>query len=60
MFLISHELQHAYQTENGIQYKKKNWKQYADRIVDHTPIEYDAEVAAIVKGSKLIRSYCER
>ena len=57
MFLISHELQHAYQTEKGIQYKKKNWEQYADRIYDHTPTEYDAEVAAIIKGSKLIRSY---
>tara|TARA_Y100001938_G_scaffold148263_1_gene231436 strand:- start:1539 stop:1802 length:264 start_codon:yes stop_codon:yes gene_type:complete len=60
MFLISHELQHAYQTEKGIQYKKENWMQYADSIYDHTPTEYDAEIASIVKGSKLIRSYCER
>ena len=60
MFLISHELQHAHQSENGIQYRVENWKQYADDIEDHTPIEFDAEIASIIKGSKLIRSYCER
>jgi len=38
----------------------ENWKQYAKDIDDHTPVEYDAEIASIVKGSKLIRSYCER
>jgi len=60
MFVISHELQHAHQAEKGIQYKMENWKQYAKDIDDHTPVEYDAEIASIVKGSKLIRSYCER
>lgn len=60
MFLISHELQHARQTEKGIQYKIENWKQYENDLGEYTPIEFDAEIASIVKGSKLVRSYCER
>jgi len=60
MILLSHELQHARQTEYGVQYKRYNWMEYDERIFDKTDIEYDACVAEFKKAPKLLRSYCER
>ena len=60
MTLLSHELQHARQVECGIQYKRHNWMEYDERIVDKTDIEYDACMAEFKKAPKLLRSYCER
>ncbi len=57
-YVLTHELQHAYQVERGNQYKKENWKQYEDEIGDFVDLEFDAEVGAIRKGPRLLRSYC--
>ena len=60
MTLLSHELQHARQTEHGIQYKRQNWMEYDEKIVDKREVEYDACVAEFKKAPKMLRSYCER
>ena len=60
MTLLSHELQHARQTEHGVQYKRHNWMEYDEKIVDKRDIEYDACMAEFKKAPKLLRSYCER
>ena len=60
MTLLSHELQHARQTEHGIQYKRHNWMEYDEKIVDKREVEYDACVAEFKKAPKMLRSYCER
>ena len=60
MTLLTHELQHARQTEHGIQYKRENWMGYDERIDDKSPIEYDACMAEFKKAHKMLRSYCER
>jgi len=60
MTLLTHELQHARQTEHGIQYKRENWMGYDYRIEDKSPQEYDARMAEFKKSHKMLRSYCER
>ena len=60
MTLLTHELQHARQTEQGIQYKRENWMGYDERIDDKSPVEYDACMAEFKKAHKMLRSYCER
>tara|TARA_Y100000296_G_C5110184_1_gene224734 strand:+ start:414 stop:953 length:540 start_codon:yes stop_codon:yes gene_type:complete len=59
MTLLSHELQHARQTEYGVQYQRHNWLEYDNWIADKTPVEYDACVAEVKKSPKMLRSYCE-
>jgi hypothetical protein len=67
-FLLSHELQHAqqcdylrlknYQDKNcHLQYKKHNWKKYANVAHNDNVLEFDAEVASIEKTIKLYESY---
>jgi len=60
MTLLTHELQHARQTERGVQYKRENWMGYDYRIEDKSPKEYDACMAEFKKSHKMLRSYCER
>lgn len=60
MTLLTHELQHARQAEQGIQYKRENWMGYDLRIEDKSPKEYDACMAEFKKSHKMLRSYCER
>ena len=60
MTLLSHELQHARQIEQGVQYKRENWMGYDERIEDKEPTEYDACMAEFKKAHKMLRSYCER
>ena len=59
MTLLTHELQHARQTECGIQYKRQNWMEYDERISDKRDIEYDACMAEFKKAPKMLRSYCD-
>ena len=57
--LLSHELQHAQQSESTIQYKMDNWPEYhyLKEQKCNSDIEFDAEVAAIKKGPKMFRSF---
>ena len=58
--LLTHELQHARQVEQGVQYRRENWMGYDERIEDKDPTEYDACMAEFKKADKMLRSYCER
>ena len=60
MTLLTHELQHARQVEQGVQYRRENWMEYDERIEDKDPTEYDACMAEFKKADKMLRSYCER
>lgn len=56
-FVISHELQHANQIENGRQYKKGDWLEYKKFMYSDDLNEIDAELASILKYRNVLENY---
>ena len=59
MFLLSHELQHADQTENGTKFKIDDYPQYKNFMFSDDHKEIDAEISSILSYEEMLKFYKE-